>query len=197
MRNPGLFLFGLVAIALGFIFLFDITFGFELIGLLWPIGLIIAGIALILQRNNKSSLPGVSKRNHAFISEIKRDGHWIVEDEEFSAFISDLTLDLTHADIPKGETVYSISGFIGDVNIRVPEGLGVMVTSSSFISDNSVLGSSETGFLGPKSLKSSDYDIAEHQLRIEASHFIGDITVKVSQDSSINLIEEKSPLLLS
>lgn len=201
MRNPFLFLFGLVTILLGFVFLFDNTLGFNMLRLLWPIGLILAGIVLLVQRNKQpaafSSSLVVSKQNNAFISDVNRKGHWIVENEAFSAFISDLTLDLREADIPKGETVYQISGFIGDVNVKVPEDVAVMVSSSAFISDINVMGSSETGFFGPVTLKSDDYELAAKQIRIEASHFIGDITVKASSYASIDSIQEKSPKLLA
>ncbi len=195
MRNPILFLFGLATILLGVAFLFDNAFGFGLWRLLWPIALIVAGIALIAQRNKSSSFVG--KRNHAFISEIQRNGRWLVADERFSAFIADIVLDLGDADIPKGETVYEMAGFIGDITIRVPDGVAVMLSSSSFISDVSVLGLQETGFFGPVTLQSDDYEFATRRIRIEARHFISDITVKVSSYSSVEMIEEKEPYLLS
>ena len=201
MRNPFLFLFGLAMILLGVVFMVDNALGFDLLRLLWPIGLILAGIALIAQRNRKpavfSSSLVVSKQNNAFISEVNRNGHWLVENESFSAFISDLSLDLRDADIPKGETVYQISGFIGDVSLTVPNGVAVMVSSSAFISDINMMGSSETGFFGPVTLRSDDYELAGKKIRVEASHFIGDITVKASAYSSAQVIEEKSPKLLT
>ena len=40
MRNPFLFLFGLIVMLLGFVFLFDQAVGFNLLRFVWPIGLL-------------------------------------------------------------------------------------------------------------------------------------------------------------
>ena len=198
MRNPFLFIFGLLVMLLGFAFLFDQAFGFDLVRFVWPIGLILAGLALILQRNKTPDYGvEISKQNSAFISEINRNGRWLVENESFSAFISDMTLDLSDADIPKGETVFTLSGFIGDITIRVPDDVAVMLNSSSFISDVSAPGTKEGGVLGPSKVIGDGYGMADRRIRIEASYFISDITVQTSGYPVIEMIKEKSPSMLS
>ncbi len=198
MRNPMLFLFGLFMMLLGAVLLFDQTMGFNLLRFVWPIGLILAGIVLILQRNKAPAYDiEISKQNNAFISDIKRNGRWQVENERFSAFISDMSLDLSNADIPKGETVIDVSGFIGDITVRVPDDVAVMVSSSAFINEVSAPGMKEGGVFGPSKVVSDEYDTAERKIRVEASYFISDITVKTSGFPAVETIKEKSPSLLS
>lgn len=198
MRNPFLFIFGLIVMLLGFAFLFDQAFGFDLVRFVWPIGLILAGLALILQRNKMPDYGvEIGKQNNAFISEVNRNGRWLVENESFSAFIADMTLDLSDADIPKGETIFALSGFIGDVSFRVPDDVAVMVSTSSFISEVSAPGKQEGGVLGPSKVVGDEYDTAVRKIRIEASYFISDISVQTSGYPVIETIKEKSPSMLS
>lgn len=198
MRNPFLFIFGLIVMLLGFAFLFDQAFGFDLVRFVWPIGLILAGLAVILLRNKTPDFDvEIGKQNNAFISEMNRNGRWLVENESFSAFIADMTLDLSNADIPKGETIFALSGFIGDISVRVPDDVGVMVSSSAFISELSAPGMKEGGVLGPSKVVSDEYDTAVRKIRIEASYFISDITVQTTGYPAIESIKEKSPSMLA
>ncbi|RIX52989.1 hypothetical protein D3P08_10060 [Paenibacillus nanensis] len=115
-----------------------------------------------------------------FIGDIHM-GHdyWELRPLNISHFIGDTVLDLTKAQIPLGETKITISSFIGDVKVYVPNDyeLGVQVVSTSFIGDVKVLGQREGGMFTNVNTKSPSYSDADRKIKLIVSSFIGDTRV--------------------
>lgn len=115
-----------------------------------------------------------------FIGDIHM-GHdyWELKPMNISHFIGDTVLDLTKAQIPFGETRITISSFIGDVKVYVPNDyeVAVQVVSSAFIGDVKVLGQKEGGLFTNVNTKSPHYADADKQIKIVISTFIGDTRV--------------------
>ncbi|MDT9724713.1 hypothetical protein DUZ99_06865 [Xylanibacillus composti] len=105
---------------------------------------------------------------------------WELQDMNISHFIGDTVLDLTKAEVPYGETKLTISAFIGDIKVFVPHDmeLEVMVVSSSFLGDKTILDRHEGGLFKHSTYRLSDYDYSEKRIRIVASQFIGDLLVQ-------------------
>ncbi len=105
---------------------------------------------------------------------------WELEDMNISHFIGDTSLDLTKAEVPYGETKLTISTFIGDIKVFVPHDmeLEVMVVSSSFLGDKTILDRHEGGMFKHSTYRLSDYERSEKRIRIVASQFIGDLLVQ-------------------
>lgn len=105
--------------------------------------------------------------------------YWELKPMNISHFIGDTILDLTKAHIPYGETKLTISSFIGDVKVYVPNDydLGVTVTSSSFLGDVQVFNQSESGFFRTASASTPTYHEADKKIKIVVSTFIGDVHV--------------------
>lgn len=115
-----------------------------------------------------------------FIGDIHM-GHdyWELRPLNISHFIGDTVLDLTKAQIPVGETKITISSFIGDVKVYVPNDfeIGVQVVSSSFLGDVKVLGQREGGMFTNVNTKSPSYSDADRKIKLIVSSFIGDTRV--------------------
>ncbi|MCR2807940.1 cell wall-active antibiotics response protein LiaF [Paenibacillus soyae] len=115
-----------------------------------------------------------------FIGDIHM-GHdyWELKPMNISHFIGDTVLDLTKAQIPLGETKITISSFIGDVKVYVPNDfeLGVKVVSSAFIGDVKVLGQKEGGLFTNVSSQSPRYSESDRRIKLIVSTFIGDTRV--------------------
>lgn len=103
-----------------------------------------------------------------------------LKNTNISMFIGDTVLDLTNAQIPYGVTKITVSAFIGDLKVYIPEDMdiGISVTSSSFIGDLEVLDQSKDGIMNSLTLKTPYYKDARKKIRINVSAFIGDIKVK-------------------
>ncbi|MEK3884163.1 cell wall-active antibiotics response protein LiaF [Paenibacillus sp. PL2-23] len=105
--------------------------------------------------------------------------YWELKPMNISHFIGDTVLDLTKANIPPGETKITISSFIGDVKVYVPNDyeLGVKVVTSAFIGDVKVLGQRDGGLFTNISSHSPGYSESDRRIKLVVSTFIGDTRV--------------------
>ncbi|MNI46619.1 hypothetical protein D3C73_1010920 [compost metagenome] len=105
---------------------------------------------------------------------------WELTPMVISHFIGDTIIDLTRAAIPSGETSLTVSAFIGDVKIFIPNDMDieVKVTANSFIGDMNILDRRENGMFRHLNTQTSYYDEAECKLVVTTSMFIGDVIVK-------------------
>ncbi|MCU6709866.1 cell wall-active antibiotics response protein LiaF [Paenibacillus sp. J5C_2022] len=105
--------------------------------------------------------------------------HWELKPLNISHFIGDTVLDLTRAQIPYGETKVTISSFIGDVKVYLPNDyeVGIQVVSNAFLGDVKVLGRREGGIFTSTNIKSPRYEEAPKKIKLVVSTFLGDSRV--------------------
>lgn len=178
MRNQAQLIFGGIFICIGILALlsnlFDVDFG----NFFMPALLIFIGILIIFRPRSLSPDTAFKLR---FIGDIIRRGEWKVSGEEMWAFIGSLKLDMSHADIPAVETSFRVFSFIGDVRLVVPEGVGVSVSSFTFITDARIFGERFGGFFMPVDWSSNGYEEAEKKIRIERVSFLGNLRVLLAE----------------
>ncbi|WP_438446603.1 cell wall-active antibiotics response protein LiaF [Gorillibacterium sp. sgz5001074] len=106
--------------------------------------------------------------------------YWELEPTNVSHFIGDTVIDLTKARIPYGETKLTVSSFIGDVKVFVPNDVQVeiSVTASAFIGDMKVLDRHEGGMFRHMKYDTKHYVEAEKKINLTVSMFIGDVFIK-------------------
>jgi lia operon protein LiaF len=141
----------------------------------WPVLLILLGLWMLVRPRWVSPRGSVE---FLFFNNMRRKGTWQVKNEEIWTFLGDVFLDLTGAEIPGGETVYRIYGFIGDVDLIVPQGVGVSVSSAGFINDVKILGHKRSSIVFPIDFASEDYETAERKIRLDVAFFISDVKAK-------------------
>lgn len=171
MQNRTVFVLGIVMIAAGALFIVGNLLQFDPWQLFWPLALIGLGVWFLVRPRGPAT-------NFHFIGDIKRGGTWQVTNDEFTTFVSDINLDLTQAQIPAGETVLICSGFVGDVTLIAPAGLGVRVTATAFVTELNFFGSKMTTFLNPITQSTPEYDSAERKISLQTRYFVGDVKIK-------------------
>ncbi|MGA9348921.1 MAG: cell wall-active antibiotics response protein LiaF [Anaerolineae bacterium] len=176
MRNQGQMLFGILIILVGLMFLLGSVFDVDVGDLCFPAGLILLGIWILFRPRLVG--PDTALWLRVF-GPIRRRGAWQVADEEIWLFVGDVRLDMTQAEIPLGETRIRVFGFVGNVRLVVPEGVGVSVSSMAFVTDARVLGQRRDGFLVPVHLTSDDYETAVRKVHLETMSFVADVRVKL------------------
>ncbi len=175
MRNQSQVFIGAVIILFGLMFLIGNVFDVDVWALCWPFGLILLGVWLLLRPQLIG--PDMALRWRLF-GPVRRDGAWQVASEEVWLFVGDVILDLSHAEIPLGETLIRVFGFVGDVRLLAPESVGVAVLSTAFVTDAKMLGQKRESFLAPVYLTSDGYETAERKVRLETTFFVADLRIK-------------------
>lgn len=175
MRNSGVLFFGGLLILIGIMILAGNLFNVNLWAFFWPVLLILLGL-WILARPRWSGAMGPA--SILFLNNLRRKGDWQVKGEEIWVFLGNVLMDLTSAEIPTGETVYRIYGFIGDVDLIVPQGVGVSISSAAFINEVKIFGKKQSSILIPIETASEGYDVAERKIRLDVAFFISDVRFK-------------------
>lgn len=174
MKNRSVLFLGILLIVIGIFSILGNLLQFDFWTLFWPLVLIGLGVWFLLRpRFSNTGAPNAI----LFIGDIKRSGVWQAANQEFTVFVGDIVLDFTQAQLNLGETVITCTGFVSDIKLIVPAGVGVKVTSAAFVSDVKFLGSKQTNFFENLELASPGYDSAERKVHLQARNFVGDIKV--------------------
>ena len=175
MRSQGQMVIGALIILVGLMFLIGNVLDVNVWAFCWPVGLILLGVWLLLRPQLVGADTAVRQK---LLGDIHRDGLWQVANEEFWIGVGEIDLDMTRADIPVGETEIRVFSFVGDVDVFVPEGVGIAVSSTAFVTDARVLGQKRDGIMFPFHQASDDYETAERKIRLEVTSFVADIKIR-------------------
>lgn len=172
MRNQGQILLGAVLVFFGLMYIISNVFHIDIGAICWPTALILLGVWLIWRP--KLTLGGGAV-NILPLCNIRRTGDWAVEPEEIWMFVGDIRLDFTQAEIPSGETAYRIFGFVGDINLVVPEDVHVSVSASAFLNDAKIFGNKQDTFLTTLQYNSPEDSTQNRSIRLETFFFVCDL----------------------
>lgn len=177
MRNSGVIFFGGLLILIGVMIMAGNLLNVNMWRYFWPFILILLGLWMLVRPR------WVSPRGSTqflILNNLHRKGVWQVKNEEIWSFLGDVFLDLTNAEIPNGETVYRIYGFIGDIDLTVPQNVGVSVSSAAFINEVKVFGKKQSSILLPIEITSEVFESVERKIRLDVAFFISDVKIKAA-----------------
>jgi lia operon protein LiaF len=166
---------GIVIIVIGLLFLISALTGFNVWSLICPAALILLGVALIVRTRRVDSDTDFSVKVTGDIR--RRDGETL-KNQEIWVGIADVDFFPAHADIPTGETRLRLLGFVGDLDLRIPEGVGLSIASLAFVTEAKILGDKTSNIVTPFEYATPGYDEAERKIRLEATFFVADIKVR-------------------
>ena len=175
MRNRTLIFIGVGIIIIGLIALVDAVTEIDLGRLLCPTILILLGVWFLIRPRLLPPETGFSVR---LLGDVRRSGVWQLIDEEMWSLVGDVSLDLTEAAIPVGETTLRILGIVGDIRLTVPEDVAVTLDSTSVFTEARVLGQKHDRALAPYHYASEGYDEAERKVRFEITRIFADVRLK-------------------
>lgn len=174
MRKLELY-FGLFLATAGLLIFIRVLTGINIWGYLWPALLIVLGALMVLRPHRFGWWTLGEGR---LLGDIRRWGHWQVENENLWCLIGDVKLDLTAADIPPGETQLRVYGLIGDVRLDIPPDVGYALDSTALITSANIKGYKQDFILTPYSFTSDNYANAERRVSIQVMRLINDLKVR-------------------
>lgn len=104
---------------------------------------------------------------------------WELKSSSIWSIIGEINLDLSLAMTNEQETTLVFQGIIGDIDILVPDDLGVMIHSTIVLGQSNVGADREAGMMNKLVWRSPHYDAAEQKVNITISYIIGDLDIKV------------------
>ncbi|WP_248928214.1 cell wall-active antibiotics response protein LiaF [Paenibacillus hamazuiensis] len=164
---------GFVFLAIGLVMLFGGHFS-----LILAIILISLGLFYIKSRQLHRSEAYIQKQRPIDSIRWGKDP-WIVRDCAIWNVIGEIQIDLTFAIFEQKETTLVLQGVIADVDIIVPEGVGVSVTASVLFGQLDVGPQKEAGVTNKIVWQSPDYEYCDQQVKLIISYIVGDIDIKI------------------
>jgi lia operon protein LiaF len=104
---------------------------------------------------------------------------WELKNLSVWSVIGEIRMDLSLAVTNEPETTIVLQGIIGDIDLIVPEDIGVSVESMIWIGQTSVNQDRESGLCNKLQWKSPNYDTSEQRVNLLISYVIGDLDMKV------------------
>ena len=166
---------GIAVILVGLLFLISALTGFNVWGLICPAALILIGVALIVRTRRVDSETDFSVKA---IGDIRRRDGEMLRNQEIWVGIADVDFFPAEADIPTGETKLRLLGFVGDIDLRIPEGVGLSVTSIAFVTDAKIFGDKTSNIVTPFEYVSPGYAEVDRKIRLETTFFVADLKIR-------------------
>ena len=169
------FLVGTLLVLLGIAWLGGSILGIDIWSLCWPAGLILLGVWILARPR---LLKDGGRAQFLLFGDVRRRGEWSLTNEEIWMGIGDVDLDLTQAYIPPGESTLRVFAFISDIDLLLPPGTGISLTSYAFVTDSKILNQKRDSFVLPIEVESEGYSVAQQKIRVEVFGFINDIKAR-------------------
>lgn len=189
MRNWYITL-GAVIVVVGLLFLIGAVTGFNVGDLICPIALILIGVALIIRTRRISRDTAFSAK---LIGDVRRRGGETLQNQEIWVGVGDIDLFLTDADVPTGETRLRMIGFVGDIDLRLPEDVGLSITSLAFVTEAKIFGEKKSVIATPYEYTSPGYAEAKRTIRLETTFFVADMKARRIAPSGPPTAETAAP----
>jgi len=164
---------GYVLLAVGGVILIGSHFAFIA-------ALLLLSLGFFYIRSKQVQGDGVFVQKSKFIESLKWDKEpWLLKSMSLWYVIGELKFDFTLAIQEEKETTVMLQGIVGDIDIIVPEDLGVRVESSVFFGQLDVELRKESGVMNKVEWQSPNYETSENRVKLIVSYIVGDIDIKV------------------
>jgi lia operon protein LiaF len=104
---------------------------------------------------------------------------WILKDSSIWYIIGETHIDLSLAILEKKETILILQGVIGDLDLIVPEDIGVSVNASVIFGKIDVAAQRESGVMNKLLWQSPNFESADHHVKLVISYIVGDVDIKI------------------
>jgi uncharacterized membrane protein len=172
------FIGSLIIIAFGVIYLGRNLHWFKFdAGIFWS--MVLALLLIMLGINLLRGRSSGGGNRFAFMGGITMGGStpWKLDSGSYLAFMGGVDIDLTKAEIPKGETVLDLTAVMGGIEVKVPKGLSILYEGTAILGGVTYKGQEDGGIISGRKIE----DIVESScpvVRIQARAVLGGIDIK-------------------
>ena len=165
-----------ILIGVGGLFFATNVFGVDAGELVFPILLVVAGFLLVFR---PQVFRPTGSRKFSFAGDYRIGRNWTPKDEEYLMFAGDFDIDLREVDLPDGETHFRVVAFANDIDLTVPEGVGVSISAAGFVAEVALDGQKESHIPGIFNYTTEGYAEATKKLRLESNGFVNEVDLKI------------------
>ncbi|WP_409342415.1 cell wall-active antibiotics response protein LiaF [Paenibacillus sp. MBLB4367] len=144
------------------------------------LAIILLSFAFFYLRSKKLQPDESYVQKHKLMESMKWDkAPWVLKNMSVWNVIGEVNMDLSLAIPEQKESVVVLQGIIGDIDILVPEDMGVSVQCSLMFGQVDVAREKEAGLLNKIVWQSPNYEASEQKVKLIVSYIVGDVDIKV------------------
>lgn len=119
-------------------------------------------------------------KRHSFTSRLKWDREpYQMANQSLFHIIGESDIDLSLAILDGKETTLMFQGVMGDMDIMLPDDLGVEIEATVLFGQIDVGRDREMGFFNRWKWRSPNYDYADQRVKLNISYLVGDIDIRM------------------
>lgn len=163
---------GYVILAVGIILLFSGHFTFI-------VSVVLISLGLFYMKSRRAHRDDAYTQKQSLLESFKRDKEpWELKNMSMWNAVGEIYMDLSLVMLEEKETTIVLQGVLGDVDIIVPEFIGVNVNASALIGQIKAGDEKETGLVNKVVWQSPNYEACDQKVKLLVSYVVGDIDIK-------------------
>lgn len=144
------------------------------------VAVVLLSLGLYFLKTNQNHWKGAYLNRLKFIESLQWNKRpWSLQSMSNWNIIGEIKLDLGLAIWEEPEVTIILQGVIGDIDIIVPEDVGIMVTSSVIFGQIEVELEKEAGVLNKMLWQSPNYHTCTNKVKLQVSYIVADVDVKI------------------
>ncbi|RKN65485.1 cell wall-active antibiotics response protein LiaF [Paenibacillus ginsengarvi] len=157
----------------GIIVLFSGNFAFIL-------SIVLISLGLFYMKSKQAHRDDSFTQKHSLLESFKRDKEpWELKNMSMWNVVGEIYMDMSLVILDQKETTIVVQGGLGDVDIIVPEFIGVSVNASALVGQIKAGSEKETGLVNKVVWQSPNYETCDQKVKILISYLVGDIDIKL------------------
>jgi lia operon protein LiaF len=119
-----------------------------------------------------------SRRLRRAVGHVRGTGDWAIDDDAvIQTVFGDIALNLADYELPEGDIDVTLLCWVGQIQVRAPQSVGLDVTAQAMIGTIDVLGVREDGVIRDIHVRSAGFDEASKRVHMRLSTFVGELMV--------------------
>jgi lia operon protein LiaF len=144
------------------------------------IGVVLISLGYYFMRSKQANGSDFYVQKQKILESLKHNQRlWELKSFSVWSLIAEIKLDLSLAVIDEKETTVMLQGIIGDIDIIVPEDIGVSVKSAVIIGENHAGPETEEGIVNKIMWQSANFADSEYRVNFVISYIVGNVDIKV------------------
>ncbi|NDI36731.1 cell wall-active antibiotics response protein LiaF [Chengkuizengella sediminis] len=147
---------------------------------MFVVGLVLIAFGYFYMRSDKQKFdePFMQKQN--IVQSIKwKKNQWTLKNMMIRSIVGEIQMDVSNALIEEKETKIILQGIVGDIDIIVPEHIGVTIESTVIIGEIGLNWEKEAGIMNKYIWTSPNYASSDVKIHFVISYLIGDIDIRI------------------
>lgn len=164
---------GYVILIVGIILLFSGHFTFIL-------SIVLISLGLFYMKSKQAHRDDSYMQKQSLLESFKRNKEpWELKNMSMWNVVGEIYMDLSLVMLDQKETTIVLQGVLGDVDIIVPEFIGVSVNASALVGQIKAGDEKETGLVNKVVWQSPNYDACDQKVKLLVSYVVADIDIKM------------------